>query len=469
MIKNSLKVILFVLFILTAWAKPALATPPPQSGTLVHIVQPGETLFAIAQHYGTSVAEIVALNQLADPDHIAVGQKLLIPSSAAQTASSTTQIYTVRPGDTLAMIARRYGISADELAALNLLTNPNLIYVGQPLRVPAWAEAVPSTPANGRVYAVQPGDTLAKIAARYGLTVWTLAQANQITNPNLLYVGQRLLIPGIDETSNLPTPLRRIEIRPAIAVQGQTIQVIVETDGPVSLDGTYDRHPLFWVGVTGTYRTLIGIPAMAQPGIYALEIKAVQGETCVSAHSMIQVIEGNFGTQYLSFDEHTAQLLDPQLVEQEAQQVWKVTVQATLPQQWNGPFALPLSDQPPISAPFGIRRAYGSGPPTAFHSGVDYAVPAGTPVYAPAPGRVVLAEALQVRGNAVIIDHGRGVMSGYWHLAQIDVVPGQQVGVGDQLGLAGNTGLSTGAHVHWELRVMGVPVDPLQWTRQNIE
>jgi murein DD-endopeptidase MepM/ murein hydrolase activator NlpD len=73
-----------------------------------------------------------------------------------------------------------------------------------------------------------------------------------------------------------------------------------------------------------------------------------------------------------------------------------------------------------------------------------------------------------VRGNAVVVDHGRGVMSGYWHLAQIQVSEGQMLEPGDVLGLVGSTGLSTGSHLHWELRVMGIPVDPLQWVREEI-
>ena len=79
-----------------------------------------------------------------------------------------------------------------------------------------------------------------------------------------------------------------------------------------------------------------------------------------------------------------------------------------------------------------------------------------------------MAEALQVRGMAVIVDHGRGVTSGYWHLSQVNVVEGQMVDPGAVLGLVGNTGLSTGAHLHWEMRVMGIPVDPLQWVREEI-
>jgi len=100
-----------------------------------------------------------------------------------------------------------------------------------------------------------------------------------------------------------------------------------------------------------------------------------------------------------------------------------------------------------------------------YHTGQDIAVPQGTPVRAPAAGVVLLAEPLHVRGNAVVIDHGAGVTSNYWHLSRIAVRKGQQVKRGDVIGWVGTTGLSTGAHLHWEIRVYGVPVNPVPWTR----
>jgi murein DD-endopeptidase MepM/ murein hydrolase activator NlpD len=118
------------------------------------------------------------------------------------------------------------------------------------------------------------------------------------------------------------------------------------------------------------------------------------------------------------------------------------------------------------TAGFGQRRSYAGGPVSSYHSGQDLGANSGAPVYAPAAGTVALAEALQVRGNAIIVDHGLGVLTGYWHLSEIDVVPGQSVARGEVIGRVGNTGLSTGPHLHWEIQVHGVPVDPLQWTRQ---
>jgi murein DD-endopeptidase MepM/ murein hydrolase activator NlpD len=442
-----------------------VAGPPLQGKQTVHVVQDGETLYTIAQRYGVTVDALVAVNGLSDPDLISVGQRLTI-SGSASAAPVQTGTHAVQPGDTLALVARRYGTSVEVLAQLNHLTNPNLIYVGQTLLVPVAGET--AGPVTGQVHVVQLGDTMARIAARYGVSVWAVAQANGIANPSVIYVGQRLLVPTPERDSSLPYPILDLVVLPVVAVQGQTVQVSVETDGEVSLSGAFDGRPLFFVGDRGTYRTLIGIPAMSTPGAYPLDLKAIQGEQEVSTHNLIQVVEGDFGVQYLTFSSEKTELLDPQLTAAEAQRVWDLTVQATLPGMWQGRFWFPVTGDPPVTSPFGIRRSYGGGPASSYHAGLDLDVPAGTPVYCPAPGRVVLAEALQVRGNAVIVDHGRGVMSGYWHLSQIGVSVGQQVEAGELLGWVGNTGLSTGAHLHWEMHVMGIRVDPLQWVREEI-
>jgi murein DD-endopeptidase MepM/ murein hydrolase activator NlpD len=159
-------------------------------------------------------------------------------------------------------------------------------------------------------------------------------------------------------------------------------------------------------------------------------------------------------------------LLEPDLVETERERVTEVFSGVTSEKQWEGAFDLPLTGEFRNNAPFGQRRSYNGGPFSSYHSGHDFGVDKGEPVVAPAAGTVVMAEPLKVRGKVVILDHGLGVFSGFWHLSQIDATVGQQVGRGDVVGLVGNTGRSTGPHLHWEMRVRGVPVDPLQWTRR---
>lgn len=128
-------------------------------------------------------------------------------ASAAPAADQT--VYVVRAGDTLARIAARYGVSVSALARTNNITNPNRIYIGQRLAIPGGSGS-PSTPApspapvTGGVYIVQPGDTLSKIAVRHNTTVAALIAANGITNPDRIWVGQRLRIGGGSATAPAP-------------------------------------------------------------------------------------------------------------------------------------------------------------------------------------------------------------------------------------------------------------------------
>ncbi|BAW02642.1 metalloendopeptidase-like membrane protein [Thermus thermophilus] len=128
-----------------------------------------------------------------------------------------------------------------------------------------------------------------------------------------------------------------------------------------------------------------------------------------------------------------------------------------------GPVPWGLAFRPPLSgrttSPFGVRRRYGDLF-TSYHEGLDYAVPPGTPVKAVADGVVVLSERLKVRGEAVVVAHGAGLCTGYWHLEARKVRPRDRVRAGQVLGLSGSTGLSTGPHLHLEVRLFGVPVDP---------
>lgn len=171
-----------------------------------YTVQSGDTLSGIASQYNTTVNQIVSLNQLSNPNLIYVGQVLKLKnsqttnsssSSSSSTATTTAGTYTVKAGDTLSAIASRYSTSSSTLASLNSLSNPNLIYVGQVLKVSSNASTSSSTSssANSTVttaasYTVKSGDTLSAIAAKYGTTYQALASANSISNPNDIYVGQ---------------------------------------------------------------------------------------------------------------------------------------------------------------------------------------------------------------------------------------------------------------------------------------
>ena len=198
-----------LLGVLLAWmllAAPAYAANPHQ-GNVIHVVRQGETLFSIARRYGTSVEAICAANGIADPARIYAGQRLVIPTSsvsAAPAAAGTTHV--VQPGENLYRIALRYGTTVRALAELNSLTNPNHVVVGQHLLIPGspTAPVVAYQPAHAATtHVVQHGETLSSIAARYSVSLWTLAQTNNIANPGWLLAGQVLTIP---QPGSLPSP-----------------------------------------------------------------------------------------------------------------------------------------------------------------------------------------------------------------------------------------------------------------------
>lgn len=162
------------------------------TGQTVYAVKPGDTLYKIASLYGVTVQAIVSANNITNPNLIYPNQLLVIPTSSPSPTSSVT--YTVQPGDTLYRIAARFGTTVAAISSANNIANPNLIYPGQVLTIPATSGG--STPGAPQVtYTVAPGDTLYRIAVKFGTSVSAIAVANNITNPNLIYPGQVLVIP----------------------------------------------------------------------------------------------------------------------------------------------------------------------------------------------------------------------------------------------------------------------------------
>ena len=189
----------------------ALAAPDGSNET-VHIVQWGETLSMIAEHYGVTVEAIMAANGIGDPDYVYVGQKLVIPmsygsgppamgpSAPGYAGGECTHHYAVQWGDTLSGIAWQYGTTANALMQANNLGS-DFIYEGQKLCVPAAGEmsqgpSMYSEQATSTYYTVRAGDTLAGVALRFGVTQTAIIQANNLPNASLIYVDQRLVIPG---------------------------------------------------------------------------------------------------------------------------------------------------------------------------------------------------------------------------------------------------------------------------------
>jgi murein DD-endopeptidase MepM/ murein hydrolase activator NlpD len=258
-----------------------------------------------------------------------------------------------------------------------------------------------------------------------------------------------------------------VAVSPAQPAQGQTLQVRVTLDRAAALNGDWDGQPLtFWYKSATEAWALLAVPVWSSTGDRTLLIEAVAPEGQRSfARQSIPVLETPFEIQYIDVSPEQAELLAAGLRPAEDRYLRSVLETFTPERHWNGTFLLPSEGV--RTSPFGARRSYQGGPATGYHGGLDLAAPEGTPVNAAAAGVVVFAEPVFVRGNMVVLDHGLGVHTLYFHLSELDVTVGQAVQAGELLGLMGTTGLSTGSHLHWEVRIGDFFVDPDEWLVQE--
>jgi len=202
--RNLAACTLLITLFLLAVSPVAVYGAPPLNGPMVHIVRWGENLTRISLQYGVDLYDIANANRLADPNRIYVGQRLVIPlpPAPAPPLSGNTIQYTVQAGDTLSSLAVRYRSTIPAIVEANKLVNPHYVYVGQVLVIPTQDASIPTA---GAYYTVRAGDTLAAVAYRYGVSLWWIVQANNLSNPALIYVGQVLFIPGAIEVATAPT------------------------------------------------------------------------------------------------------------------------------------------------------------------------------------------------------------------------------------------------------------------------
>ena len=165
---------------------------PNNGETVYYTVVRGDTLSHIALKYGTTVNSIVALNNIANPNLIYVGQRLIIEVNSSNEQREI--IYTVVRGDTLSHIALKYGTTVSSIVALNNIPNPNLIYPGQKFVIKVTGESDDLHDCSHVLYRIKWGDTLTSIARKYGVTIQSIVNENGIANPNLIYAGNILRI-----------------------------------------------------------------------------------------------------------------------------------------------------------------------------------------------------------------------------------------------------------------------------------
>jgi murein DD-endopeptidase MepM/ murein hydrolase activator NlpD len=129
-------------------------------------------------------------------------------------------------------------------------------------------------------------------------------------------------------------------------------------------------------------------------------------------------------------------------------------------------FTLPVEGR--LSSSFGLRRFFNEQPRKP-HSGVDIAAPKGTPIKAPASGKIISTGSYFFNGNTVLIDHGQGLVTMFCHMDQIDVKPGQAIKQGEAIGTIGMTGRVTGPHLHWSVSINDARIDPDLFFMDDVE
>lgn len=362
-------------------------------GTGQHTVRPGETLAGIAARYGTTTRALAEANGIQDPNRIYAGTRLAIPGSGSAAGPSATGTYTVVRGDTLGRIAAAHGTTIKAIVEANGIRNPNLIRVGQVLTVPAGGASAGTgggsagkAPAGGATHhVVQKGDTIAKIAARYGISQQQLIDANGLTG-GVVYLGQRLsLVPG----PGTPSAPAAGGTSHSVAA-GETLSTIARR--------------------------------------YGTTIKAIASASGISDPNRIRVGQ-------------------------------KLTIPAT----GGGSTSLrcPVQGGASFMNDWGFPRSGGR-----FHEGNDLFAPRGTPVVAVVSGTATQTTG-RLGGNQVKLVGDDGATYHYTHLHSFGKAG--RVAAGDVIGTVGNTGNAAGGptHVHFEIHVRGSAVNPYPLIRPH--
>jgi hypothetical protein len=267
------------------------------------------------------------------------------------------------------------------------------------------------------------------------------------------------LVSGKDSFASEPAVL----ISPKKIVPGGLMVVTVK-DAAGTVEGSFRGKQLHFNPAKGAAQALTGIDLNTEPGAYQLAL-TVDGKMLTRD---VSIMKKKYPVQRLTLPEDMVVLSPENEARAERDQrkmaaIWPVDSLRV----WRGRFIDPLPGKK-VGTVFGVRRIINNIPKNP-HSGVDITADEGEPVKAPNDGVVILVDDQFYSGNSVVLDHGQGVYTMFFHLSKATVKYGQAVRKGDVIALVGSTGRSTGAHLHWGVRVQGAKVDPLELIKLKLD
>ena len=421
------------------------------------IVQPRDTLEAIAAEFGQSVDSLRALNHLASDD-IQTGDVLFVSASRRLQIEGESQYFTVRRGDSLEAIASRYNTSVNALMRANKLTG-HRIFAGDKLRLPynvngdiiASVVVEEKTP---ETYLVQSGDTLYDIAYAYDLSIDKLIAANELYG-STIHPGQVL---QLVETEQTPAPEPLVySVR-----SGDTLSAIARRYD-VTIDEISVFNNISPVGVLNIGDKL-SIPEHFAKELIASSPSADQGSSATTTYVVqkgdtLIGISNRFSTSVESIAVanriRSSYIRVGQVLDVPARgDILAATATSNVA---NGKIAWPLRGL--ITSDFGVRSLVVAGKNRRNHTGMDIDGHTGDLIYAATSGTVTFSGWQGGYGNLVVITNGN-METYYAHASQLLVQAGESVVAGQKIARVGATGLVTGSHLHFEVRIDGVAQDP---------
>ena len=226
---------------------------------------------------------------------------------------------------------------------------------------------------------------------------------------------------------------------------------------------TLNGKPVMVLANGSAYTAVVGLPLATKPGTHTLKIKNASGKV---VSRKFTVTDKTYQSQHITIKNKrmvNPEKRDMERIGREQRQIKKALASWHEQPPETLHFLLPVEG--PVSSPFGLRRFFNEQARRP-HSGLDLAAAEGTPIKAPASGRIADTGEFFFNGNTVLIDHGQGLVTMYCHMSRIDVKPGQQVAAGEVIGAVGKTGRVTGAHLHWGVSLNDARVDPMLFLKQ---